>query len=123
MKRILVLLTMWFAAFAAAQPGPDGGIAPMSPAADAKALPTSAQVTVTEFHHPGFNHYFITAYADEAAHLATGGLPPWVPTGHTFKVWGGPDQGITNVCRFFSETFAPRSSHFYSNNPARCARR
>ncbi len=78
------------------------------------------QVTVTEFHHPGFNHYFITAHADEAAHLATGGLPPWVPTGHTFKVLGGPDQGITNVCRFFSATFAPRSSHFCSNNPAEC---
>jgi hypothetical protein len=120
MKRILVLLTMWLAAFAAAQSGPDGGIAPMSPAAEAKALPTAAQVTVTEFHHPGFNHYFITAYADEAAHLAAGGLPPWVPTGHTFKVWGGPDQGITSVCRFFSATFAPRSSHFYSNNPAEC---
>lgn len=120
MKRILVLLTMWLAAVAAAQAGPSGGIAPMSSAADAKALPTAAQVTVTEFHHPVFNHYFITAYADEAAHLAAGGLPPWVPTGHTFKVWGGPDQGITNVCRFFSETFAPRSSHFYSNNPVEC---
>jgi len=78
------------------------------------------QVTVTEFHRPGFNHYFITAHADEAAHLATGGLPPWVPTGHTFKVWGGPDQGITNVCRFFGATFAPRSSRFYRNNPAEC---
>ncbi len=120
MKRILVLLTMWLAAVAAALTGQGGGLVPTSLAADAKALPTAAQVTVTEFHHPVFNHYFITAYADEAAHLAAGGLPPWVPTGHTFKVWGGPDQGITNVCRFFSETFAPRSSHFYSNNPVEC---
>jgi len=122
MKRILVLLTMWLAAVAAVQAGPVPGksITTMLSDANAKALPTAAQVTVTEFHHPGFNHYFITAYADEAAHLAAGGLPPWVPTGHTFKVWGGPDQGITNVCRFFSETFAPRSSHFYSNNPVEC---
>jgi hypothetical protein len=122
MKRILAVLTMWLAAVAAAEagPAPSGAMAPRSSAADAKALPTAAQVTVTEFHHPVFNHYFITAYADEAAHLAAGGLPPWVATGHTFKVWGSPDQGITNVCRFFSATFAPRSSHFYSNNPAEC---
>jgi hypothetical protein len=122
MKRILVLLTMWLAAITAAQAGPvpGGAVAPGSSAAGAKALPTAAQVTVTEFYHPAFNHYFITAYADEAAHLAAGGLPPWIPTGHTFKVWGGPDQGITNVCRFFSATFAPRSSHFYSNNPDEC---
>jgi Repeat of unknown function (DUF5648) len=25
------------------------------------------------------------------------------------------------VCRFFSATFAPKSSHFYTNDPAECA--
>ena len=27
---------------------------------------------------------------------------------------------VTNVCRFFSAAFAPKSGHFYSNDPAEC---
>jgi hypothetical protein len=77
-------------------------------------------VTVTEFYHPQFNHYFITADAAETASLSAGNLPPWVPTGQTFKVWNGAGTNIVNVCRFFNNEFAPRSSHFYSNNPAEC---
>jgi hypothetical protein len=80
-------------------------------------LPTS-ELTVNEFYHPAFNHYFITAYAEEAASLAAGNLPPWVPTGKTFKVWSGSGTNITNVWRFFSASFAPKSGHFYTNNAA-----
>lgn len=79
-----------------------------------------AEVTVTEFYHPTFNHYFITAYPEEAASLAAGNLPPWQPTGLTFKAWAAAGTNITNVCRFFSATFAPRSSHFYSGAAAEC---
>ncbi len=82
--------------------------------------PPIGQVTITEFYHPGFNHYFITGYAAEAASLIAGNLPPWIPTGQTFVVWDSAGAGITNVCRFFSATFAPKSSHFYSHNPAEC---
>ncbi len=89
-------------------------------AAPASAVPTVSQATVTEFYHPQFNHYFITAYPEEAAYLAAGNMPPWTPTGVTFKVWNAPAEGLTNVCRFFSGTFAPKSSHFYSHNPAEC---
>ncbi len=81
------------------------------------ALP-SGEVTVHEFYHPIFDHYFITAYQDEAANLAAGKLPPWVPTGRTFKVWTGPGANIGNVWRFFSASFAPKSGHFYTNNAA-----
>jgi hypothetical protein len=77
-------------------------------------------VTVTEFYHPQFNHYFITADPGEAASLSAGNLPPWVATGQTFKVWNAAGTNITNVCRFFSNEFSPRSSHFYSNNPNEC---
>jgi serine protease len=77
-------------------------------------------VTVTEFYHPQFNHYFITADPGETALLATGKLPPWVPTGLKFKAWNDPNTNITNVCRFFSASFAPLSSHFYSNAPLAC---
>jgi hypothetical protein len=75
---------------------------------------------VVEFYHPAFDHYFITAYPEEAASLAVGNLPPWVPTGKTFKVWDAADTGITKVCRWFSRTYAPKSGHFYSNDPVLC---
>ncbi len=88
---------------------------------NAVAPPPGGTITVTEFYHPGFNHYFITAYPAEAASLAAGNLPPWTPTGQTWQVWSGPGAGITNVCRFFSgQTYAPRSSHFYSGNAVEC---
>jgi hypothetical protein len=77
-------------------------------------------VTVTEFYHPQFNHYFDTADPAEKALLAAGNLPPWVPTGLTFKAWGHPGTNITNVCRFFSASFAPLSAHFYTNSPLSC---
>jgi hypothetical protein len=84
------------------------------------ASPPSGIATVTEFYHPLFNHYFITADAGETALLSKGQLPPWVPTGLTFTAWNAPGINITNVCRFFSATFAPLSSHFYSNDPLAC---
>ncbi len=84
------------------------------------AASPSGPVTVTEFYHPQFNHYFITADAGETALLIAGQLPPWVPTGLTFTAWKGPSTNITNVCRFFSAAFAPLSSHFYSNDPLAC---
>jgi hypothetical protein len=77
-------------------------------------------VTVTEFYHPQFNHYFLTADSTERTFLAAGNLPPWIPTGLTFNAWGGPGTNITNVCRFFSASFAPLSSHFYTNDSLAC---
>jgi hypothetical protein len=81
---------------------------------------TPAAITVTEFHHPLWNHYFVTAFPEEAASLRAGNMPPWVATGQTFKVWNAAGSGITNVCRFFNNEFSPKSSHFYSNAVAEC---
>ena len=81
---------------------------------------TPAAITVTEFHHPLWNHYFITAFPEEAASLRAGNMPPWVATGQTFKVWNAAGSGISNVCRFFNNEFSPKSSHFYSNATAEC---
>jgi hypothetical protein len=86
----------------------------------AYTLTLSAGPTAVEFRHPAFDHYFITAYPEEAASLAVGNLPPWVPTGNTFNVWDAAGTNITNVCRWFSRAFAPKSGHFYSNNKAEC---
>lgn len=84
------------------------------------AAPAVGEATVTEFYHSQFNHYFITADAGEAAWLAAGNLPPWAPTGQTFKVWNGTGSNILNVCRFFTTKFAPKSSHFYSHDRMEC---
>ncbi|MFO1413975.1 MAG: IPT/TIG domain-containing protein [Burkholderiales bacterium] len=80
-----------------------------------------AEITAYEFYHPGFDHYFITAYQAEADNLIAGRLPPWQPTGKQFKVWSGSGTNITNVWRFFSASFAPKSGHFYTNNATEAA--
>ncbi len=79
------------------------------------------RVTVKEYYHAQWNHYFITADPYEQSLL---GLPPfadWQPTGRTFVAYTNYPTGIhapvtgpeTPVCRFFNDSFAPKSSHFY----------
>jgi IPT/TIG domain/Bacterial pre-peptidase C-terminal domain/Repeat of unknown function (DUF5648) len=79
------------------------------------------ETAVYEFYHPGFDHYFITAYQAEADNLNAGKLPPWVSTGKMFKVWTGTGTNIGNVWRLFSASFAPKSGHFYTNSAAEAA--
>ncbi len=83
----------------------------------------SAQsATAVEYYHTGWDHYFVTAFADEIALLdggAFGGV--WTRTGATFNVWSQPDAGLAETCRFFSTSFAPKSSHFYTPFSAECA--
>ena len=71
-----------------------------------------------EYYHKDFDHYFVTAYAQEIANLdvanATGG---WTRTGQTYSVYTGTATGLMPVCRFFSAAFAPKSSHFYTRRP------
>ncbi len=74
-----------------------------------------------EFFHPDFRHYFVTADPAEAAKLLVGELPPWQPTGRAFSVWNSASAERSATCRFFSVSFAPRSSHFYTPYPAECA--
>ena len=37
-----------------------------------------------------------------------------------FNVRDGPADGTIPVCRFFTVTFAPKSSHFYTSDPGEC---
>jgi Abnormal spindle-like microcephaly-assoc'd, ASPM-SPD-2-Hydin/Repeat of unknown function (DUF5648) len=72
-------------------------------------------VTVVEYYHAGFDHYFITSVAGEITALdggAFGGV--WARTGYQFKAYAAPGTGTASVCRFFSTAFAPKSSHFYT---------
>jgi photosystem II stability/assembly factor-like uncharacterized protein len=74
-----------------------------------------------EFYHSDFDHYFVSANADEIAMLNLGSLPPWVPTGESWPVFDAQNLVSSPVCRFFSASFAPKSSHFYTPFPAECA--
>jgi serine protease len=82
---------------------------------------TATPITVIEYFHGGFGHYFMTADPAEIAGLdggAYGGV--FSRTGQTFKARDGPAIGAIPVCRFFTVAFAPKSSHFYTANPPEC---
>ena len=83
---------------------------------------SDAPELAVEYFHTGFGHYFTTADADEIYgldHGAYGGV--FVRTGETFYVHDGPVPGTDDICRFFTVTFAPKSSHFYTGDPVECA--
>jgi hypothetical protein len=78
--------------------------------------------SAVEYYYPAWNFYFETAFPDEIAALdggAFGGV--WHRTGQTFNVWPQPTASALPTCRFFSTSFAPKSSHFYTPFLAECA--
>jgi len=87
----------------------------------AAAPPPSTTVTLIEYYHAAFDHYFVTHLQDEIAKLDNGTFAGWSRTGRSFKAWSGAAAGTSPVCRFFSEAFAPKSSHFYTSFTAECA--
>jgi len=86
------------------------------------ALTTSALRKVIEYHHREFDHYFITSSLDEIAKLDNGTFVGWARTGRAFNVFASGTPGTVDVCRFFSTSFAPKSSHFYTPSAAECAK-
>lgn len=91
------------------------------------SAPASAAPTVTyvskafEYFHPAFNHYFVTAIADEIGKLDAGVFDGWQRTGQSFSVYSTTAPAAAPVCRFFSTSFDPKSSHFYTAEAAECA--
>ena len=80
-------------------------------------------VAAIEYHHAAFDHYFVTAIADEITKLDNGTFVGWARTGLSFNVYptsGAPAASVP-VCRFFSTSFAPKSSHFYTPSAPECA--
>ncbi|MDH5287357.1 MAG: hypothetical protein OEX23_12095 [Betaproteobacteria bacterium] len=68
-----------------------------------------------EYFHAGFGHYFITAIEGEIAALDTAPSSAWTRTGRTFNVFDEGPAPLAPVCRFWSDqSFAPKSSHFYT---------
>jgi photosystem II stability/assembly factor-like uncharacterized protein len=82
-------------------------------------LPVSANAV--EFYYPTFDHYFVTAFPAEIAALDNNVFPGWTRTGEAYAVEATPANGLNPVCRFFSATFAPKSSHFYTPYSAECS--
>ena len=83
-----------------------------------------ATVTVVEYHHATFDHYFITPVAAEIA-LLDAHAPPfqdWSRTGFTFNAYvnASAPAGSNAICRFFNDHFAPKSSHFYAGHGVGC---
>ncbi|MEO8751104.1 MAG: hypothetical protein ABI624_00335 [Casimicrobiaceae bacterium] len=83
-----------------------------------------ADVTVIEYYHSGFGHYFITPVAMEIE-LLDARTPPfelWSRTGVTFRAFDrdAAPAGSVAVCRFFNVSFAPKSSHFYAPHGLGC---
>jgi hypothetical protein len=82
---------------------------------------STATAIAVEYYYEAWNHYFMTAFPAEVALLdggAYGGV--WKRTGQLFNVWPEATATSSPTCRFFSTSFAPRSSHFYTPFPGEC---
>jgi len=89
---------------------------------DAVALEPTAQVV--EFYNAALNHYFVTAFPEEAAMLDAGTLVKgWARTGVAWNAWrdAGDDGKAVPVCRFFGTPGVGPNSHFYTADAAECA--
>jgi len=81
-------------------------------------------VSVIEYYHAPFDHYFITPVAAEIAMLDAH-TPPfqdWSRTGKSFNAYANASApaGSAAICRFFNDHFAPKSSHFYAAHGYGC---
>ena len=93
----------------------------LDPVSPAQAPPPVDKIAAIEFHYAMFDHYFLTAIPKEIAALDNGMFPGWVRTGEAFNVYSGPLVESASVCRFFSTSFAQKSSHFYTSDPGECS--
>ncbi len=94
----------------------------------AAAIPTTPKnaVKVIEYYHAGFDHYFITAYPEEIAHIDRHPEMGWTRTGGWFWAYSGKNgapENVQPVCRFFATWPGEphgTSSHFYSGYQDEC---
>jgi serine protease len=75
-------------------------------------------VDTIEYYAPSLNHYFITAFPEEAA--ALDGDPGWKRTGFTFHSWKTGTGPGNEACRFFGTPGVGPTSHFYTISVAEC---
>ena len=83
-----------------------------------------ATVAVVEYYNAALDHFFITTVAAEVSLLDTKSAPfqDWSRTGYSFNSYANASAPAASVaiCRFFNESFAPKSSHFYAPHGLGC---
>ena len=88
------------------------------------ALATEPTARAIEYYNAQLNHYFVTAFPEEAASLDAGFIVPgWKRTGVEFGAWAnaGDAPGTVPVCRFFGTPGVGPNSHFYTASATECA--
>lgn len=83
-------------------------------------VPPGQVVDTIEYYNASLDHYFITAFPDEAAALDAGVPPGWTRTGYTFHSWKSGTGPGNEACRFFGTPGRGPNSHFYTINHAEC---
>ncbi|HKS90765.1 MAG TPA: hypothetical protein VJQ83_02465 [Tepidiformaceae bacterium] len=74
-----------------------------------------------EYYYLPWNNYFVTSTPSEITALDTGVLRGWQRTGESFAVYPDGAPQAVPMCRFFSgNTFAPRSTHFFTAYQVEC---
>ena len=84
------------------------------------ANPTG-QTVVVEYYNRSLDHFFMTADPHEINLLDIGELRGWERTGVRFLAYASQQPGTNPVCRFYRAPPQP-DTHFYSADPAECAR-
>lgn len=84
----------------------------------------NAKEPVIEYYYPPFDHYFLTADANEIA-LLDARMPPfqdWVRTGESFNAFVSDTAAsdTSYICRFYNDSFQGKSSHFYAAQGLGC---
>ena len=94
----------------------------MAPAA-IRGTEAPPQAIAVEFYNPSLDHYFITAEPAEAAMLDAGVVVPgWRRTHFDFKVYPAGTPAGLPACRFFGTPPLGPNSHFFTIDPAECAK-
>ncbi|NDP42706.1 MAG: peptidoglycan DD-metalloendopeptidase family protein [Aromatoleum sp.] len=89
---------------------------------DVDTTPQPPLVDVIEYYAPSLNHFFITAFPEEAAALDAGKpVAGWQRTGLGFPAFGAKGTGLATVCRFFGTPGLGVNSHFYTAFDSECA--
>jgi hypothetical protein len=99
---------------------PPGTPPPPTPPPGTTPPGTTEVISVIEYYHPGFDHYFVTGIDDEIRKLDDGTIVGWQRTGFEFNAYAQTSTRGVPVCRFFSTSFGAKSSHFYTPLAEEC---
>ncbi|MCC7215404.1 MAG: S8 family serine peptidase [Burkholderiales bacterium] len=76
-------------------------------------------VTLVEYYHAGFDHYFMTWAAAEIALLDAGSIKGWARTGRTIPALMGAVAGTAAVCRIYIPP-GKGDGHFFGRDATEC---